>query len=118
MRHEQDATHLAAEVLQFLDHDLPALAVEAAETLVDDDRLDWPMLPAGVLADTQSEADGDAELLTAAEEGDVDWLLAGDAVVRFQFERFGRVAFAVGLAAQLQIELTAGQPVEHGVSVL
>src|SRR5882762_8570082 len=67
MRDEQDATHLAAQVLQFLDHHLAALAVEAAETLVDDDRLDWPVLPAGVLPDPQRQADGHAELLAAAE---------------------------------------------------
>src|SRR5690242_6617001 len=63
MRDEQDAAHLAAQVLQFLDHHLPALTVQAAEALVDDDGLDGPMLPAGVLADTQRQADSDAELL-------------------------------------------------------
>jgi hypothetical protein len=49
MWNEENA--LTSQVLQFLDHHLPALAIETAETFVDDDGFDRPMLPAGVLAD-------------------------------------------------------------------
>src|SRR5260370_35990326 len=77
VRHQQDAAHLAAQVLQLLDHYLPPLAVEAAEAFVDDDRLDGPVLPAGVLADAERQADGHAELLTAAQELHIDRLVAG-----------------------------------------
>src|SRR5262249_14548121 len=48
--YEQDATQMIAQILQLLDHHLPPLLVQAAEPLVDDDRLDRPVLPAGVLA--------------------------------------------------------------------
>ena len=54
--HQQDAVQVPAEVLQLLDHHLPAGAVEAAEALVDDDALDRPVLPARVLADAQRQA--------------------------------------------------------------
>src|SRR5206468_3707122 len=72
VRDQQDAMQVPTEVLQLLDHHLPALAVQAAEALVDDHRLDRPVLPAGVLADAQRQADRDAEALAAAEERDVD----------------------------------------------
>src|SRR4029079_16406343 len=51
--YEQDALQVAAEVLQFLDHHLPAIAVQAAEALIDDDALDRPVLLARVLADAE-----------------------------------------------------------------
>src|SRR5262249_48946240 len=72
MRHEQDAAHLPAQVLKFLDHDLPTLAIEAAKALVNDHRFDRPMLPTGVLSDAQGQADCNAELLTSAEESHID----------------------------------------------
>src|SRR5258708_18763828 len=72
VRHEQDAVQMAAEVLQFLDHHLPAVAVEAAEALVNNHRFDRTVLAAGVLADAQGQTNGDAEPLAAAEERDVD----------------------------------------------
>ena len=78
---------MAAQVLQLLDHHLSALAVEAAEALVDDDALDGPVPSACVLADAQRQADGDAELLAAREEGDVDRAFAGGAVERLEVER-------------------------------
>ena len=91
MADQQNAVQVAAQVLQLLDHDLPALAVEAAEPLVDNHTFNRPVLPAGVLADSQRQTNGDAELLTAAQERDVDRRPAGDAVERLQFERlFGR----------------------------
>src|SRR5262249_39477241 len=65
---EQDTAEVATQVLQLLDHGLPAFPVQAAEPLVDDDRFDRPAVPAGVLADAQSEAHGDAEALTAAQQ--------------------------------------------------
>src|SRR5688500_9031122 len=52
---QENALQVPAEVLEFLDHHLPAVAVQAAEPLVDDDRLDRPVLPAGVLADAERE---------------------------------------------------------------
>ena len=54
---------LNGSVLQFLDHNLPGLAVEAAEALVDDDRLNGAVLPAGVRADAQSQAHSHAKFL-------------------------------------------------------
>ena len=76
MRHQHDAAQLAAQVLQFLDHRLPPILVETAKSFIDDHRFNRTMLPAGVLTNAQRQADGDAELLAAAQEGDVDRLLA------------------------------------------
>src|SRR5947199_3886 len=72
VRHQQDAPHLAPQVLQLLDHHLPALVVQTPEALVDDHRLDRPVLPAGVLADAQGQAHRHAELLAARQERHVD----------------------------------------------
>src|SRR4051794_3292858 len=58
---EQNALQVPAEVVQLLNHHLPAVAVEAAEPLVDDHRLDRPVLPAGVLADAERETHSHAE---------------------------------------------------------
>src|SRR5262249_15832511 len=35
VRHQQDALQVAAQVVQLLDHDLPAVAVQATEPLID-----------------------------------------------------------------------------------
>jgi len=105
MGHEKDAAHLRAQVLQLLNHDLPALAIQTSEPLVDNDRFDGPMLPAGVLAQAERETDGNAEFLAAAQEGDVDRSLAGDAIVRFQLQGFLRGAVAAGFAYKTQVQL-------------
>ncbi len=88
--------------MQLLDHHLPDVAIEAAEALVDDHRLERPMLPTRVAADAERQAHGDAELLAAAEERDVDRLLAGDAVERLQLKRLRGDPLATRLAAQAQ----------------
>src|SRR5262245_48944112 len=49
VRHQQDAAQLPAQVLQLLDHHLSAVAVQTPKALIDDDRLNRPMLAAGVL---------------------------------------------------------------------
>jgi hypothetical protein len=51
MRHQQNAAHMSPEVLQFLDHHLPALTVKATEAFIDDNGLDRPVLMARILAD-------------------------------------------------------------------
>ena len=86
MRYQQDALEMAAKVLQFLDHHLPAVAIQAAKTLINDDGLNAPMLPAGVLADPQRQADRNAKSLTAAQESNIDGAVAGGAIVCFEFE--------------------------------
>src|SRR4051794_14485811 len=68
VRDQQDAAELAAEVVQLVDHGAAVVAVEAAEALIDDDRLDRPVLPAGVLANPERQPDRHAEALAAAEE--------------------------------------------------
>src|SRR4051812_36808174 len=92
---QQDALQLAAEVLQLLDHAEAADAVEAAEALVDDDALDGAVLATGVLADAQREADRDAELLAAAEEGHEDRRRPAGAVDALEFERLAIAAVVV-----------------------
>src|SRR5579884_2994763 len=118
MRYQKDTAHLTAKILQFLNHNLSALTIKTSEAFVDDNRFDGPMLPAGVLANAQSETDGDAEFLAAAEESDVDRPVSRNAIVRFQLERLAGVALALRFATQLQIELAAGQTIQHGVGVL
>src|SRR5207237_627144 len=103
MRHEENAAQLAAQVLQLLYHHLPSLAIQTAEALVDDDGLNRPMLPAGVLAQSQRQADRNAKTLTAAEEGDVDRRRCRHAVVRLQLQRLVGTAIGFVAAAQTQI---------------
>ncbi len=117
MRYQQNATHLIAQILQFLDHHLSAVTVEAAETLIDDDRFNRPMLTAGVLADAERQAHRHAELLAAAQEGHVDRPFTRFAVVRLQFQRLAG-GVAIRLAAQLQVQLPSGKTIKHRVGVL
>src|SRR5262245_26298692 len=117
VRYQQDAPQLAAQVLQLLNHHLTPLTIQTAKTLVDDDRLDWPVLPARILSQTQRQADRHAETLRAAQERHVDRRLSRAAVVGLQFQRLV-CRVAVVAATQPQVELTARQPIQHRIGVI
>src|SRR5262249_50302152 len=116
MGNEQDATQLPPEVLQLLDHHLTTFAVQAAEPLVDDDRLDGPMLAAGVLTDPQRQTHGDPEALAAAQKRDADRGLSRRAVVGFQLQRLVGLK-PVLVLAQPQVQLASRQTVQDRVGV-
>src|SRR5262249_22363334 len=117
VRYQQDAPQLAAQVLQLLNHHLTPLTIQTAKTLVDDDRLDWPVLPARILSHTHRPADRHAETLRAAQERSVDRPRFGAGVVGRQSQRLvSRVA--VVAATQPQVELTARQSIQHRIGVI
>ena len=116
VRHKQNATDVAAEVAQFLNHDLASLTIEAAEALVDDHRFDRSMLTAGVLADAERQADGDTKSLAAAEESGGNGIGAGGVVKRFELQGFFEAA--VLALAESEPQLTAAEPIENDAGMI
>ena len=114
--HEQNALQMASEVVQLLNHHLPAIAIEAAEAFVDDDALDWPMLLARVLPDAQSQRDRDTKTLAAAQESHVDRGPTGDAIGALQLQGLLGAPFIAG--NELQEELTRAQTIENRIGVI
>src|SRR5262249_38750660 len=104
-RYEQDAAQLPAQVLQFLNHHLPPEAIQTAEPFINNHRFDGPMLPAGVLPDAERQTHRHAEFLTSGEEGDVDRLVAGNAVMPLPVTRLAPHPLPARLARQAQKEL-------------
>src|SRR6185369_15136807 len=87
--------------------------------LVDDDRFDSTAALAGVAADRQRQAHGDAEALAAAQERDGNRIALRLAVVRDEVERLpGARSLAFGFAAELEPERPAREPIEYFIRQL
>ncbi len=114
MRDQDDAVERRLQGVQLVDHLAPALAVEAAEALVDDHRLDAAAALPRVAADREREAHGDAEPLAAAQERDRDRVAARLVVEGHEVEGLRRPPpLALGLALELQPERAGREAVEH-----
>lgn len=114
MGDEDDSVQVGAEVVEFLDHGLTVVGVEAAEAFVDDDAAHGAVVVAGVLADGEREGHGDAESLAAAEKRGVDGRGRSVGVGGQIQGAFGRL---VGGDAQLQVQRAVGKTVQDGVGV-
>src|ERR1700687_3046622 len=79
MADDDHPTQNPGECVQFVNHFLSALIIEAAKTLIDDETANSAD-SRGVLADPGRERHGNPELLAARQKRDVECILAGPKV--------------------------------------